>query len=65
MEKQDFGAITVTSSIAGLGYMGKMHIGYSTTKAALINFAKCVAVQYAPKGIRYETCSPEIAASRS
>src|ERR1700753_3644905 len=53
MEKQGTGAITVTSSVAGLGYAGKMHIGYSTTKAAVLNFAKCTAVQYAPKGVRY------------
>ncbi|KIW98233.1 uncharacterized protein Z519_01817 [Cladophialophora bantiana CBS 173.52] len=58
MEKQQAGAITVTSSIAGLGYIGKMHIGYSTTKAALLNFAKCTAVQYAPKGIRINAVIP-------
>lgn len=52
MEKQGAGAVTVLSSIAGVGYIGKMHIGYSTTKAALVNFAKCTAMQYARKGIR-------------
>lgn len=52
MEKQGSGVVTVLSSIAGVGYIGKMHIGYSTTKAALVNFAKCTAMQYARKGIR-------------
>jgi NAD(P)-dependent dehydrogenase (short-subunit alcohol dehydrogenase family) len=55
MEEQQSGAITVIGSIAGYGYIGKMHIGYSTTKAALLNFAKCTAVQYASKGVRYVT----------
>ncbi|KIW38926.1 uncharacterized protein PV06_08747 [Exophiala oligosperma] len=59
MERQGSGgAVTVTGSISAFGHLGKMHIGYSTTKAALINFAKCTAVQYATKGIRINCVIP-------
>ncbi|KIW96798.1 uncharacterized protein Z519_02189 [Cladophialophora bantiana CBS 173.52] len=63
MVKQQSGSIIATSSIAGLGYMGKAHIGYATTKAALLNFAKCVAVQYAPWGIRINAVIPGLIAT--
>jgi NAD(P)-dependent dehydrogenase (short-subunit alcohol dehydrogenase family) len=33
-------------------------IGYSTSKAALIHFSKCLALEYAVRGIRVNCISP-------
>jgi NAD(P)-dependent dehydrogenase (short-subunit alcohol dehydrogenase family) len=44
--------------VAGLAYVGKPQIAYSTTKAALINFTRVTAVLYAPKNIRLNTVIP-------
>lgn len=52
MERQGVGVITVISSIAGVRWTGVPYISYSATKAAAIQFARCVALQYARKGIR-------------
>ncbi|KAI9813234.1 MAG: hypothetical protein M1827_004176 [Pycnora praestabilis] len=59
MEKQgDGGSIISISSVAGLRYIGKPQVAYSTTKAAIIQFAKATAVMYAPKRIRLNTVVP-------
>ncbi|KAH8812153.1 short chain dehydrogenase [Xylogone sp. PMI_703] len=58
MEKQGSGVINLISSAAAIGYVGKVQIGYSTTKAALLNFAKVIGVSYARKGIRCNAIVP-------
>ncbi len=58
MEKQGSGAVVSVSSIAGLRYIGKPQIGYSATKAAIMQFMKATAVIYAPKGVRLNTVVP-------
>ncbi|KAI1497055.1 hypothetical protein F5X99DRAFT_398197 [Biscogniauxia marginata] len=59
MEKQEAGgAIVCISSIAGMRYIGKPQIGYSTAKAAIIQFAKTTAVMYAQKGVRLNVVVP-------
>lgn len=58
MEKQRDGRIVSISSIAGLRYIGKPQIGYSATKAAMIQVMKATAVMYADKGVRLNTVVP-------
>jgi NAD(P)-dependent dehydrogenase (short-subunit alcohol dehydrogenase family) len=58
MEKQGAGAVVSVASIAGLRYIGKPQVGYSATKAALIQFMKVTAVIYASKGVRLNTVIP-------
>jgi NAD(P)-dependent dehydrogenase (short-subunit alcohol dehydrogenase family) len=58
MEKQGSGAIVSIASIAGLRYIGKPQVGYSATKAAIMQFMKATAVIYAPKGVRLNTVVP-------
>ncbi|KAE8151531.1 hypothetical protein BDV25DRAFT_171389 [Aspergillus avenaceus] len=58
MEKQGSGAVVNVSSIAGLRYIGKPQIAYSTTKAAIMQFTKATAVMYADKGVRLNTVVP-------
>ena len=58
MEKQGSGSVVSVASIAGLRYIGKPQIGYSATKAAIIQFMKVTAVIYAPKGVRLNTVVP-------
>ncbi|KAK0388993.1 hypothetical protein NLU13_2570 [Sarocladium strictum] len=52
------GSIVAISSIAGLRYIGKPQIGYSTAKAAIMQFMKATAVMYADKGVRLNTVVP-------
>ncbi|OQD79423.1 hypothetical protein PENANT_c052G01232 [Penicillium antarcticum] len=58
MEKQGSGAIVSVASIAGLRYIGKPQVGYSATKAAIIQLMKATAVIYADKGVRLNTVVP-------
>ncbi|PTB34883.1 hypothetical protein M441DRAFT_52607 [Trichoderma asperellum CBS 433.97] len=58
MEKQGAGAVVSIASIAGLRYIGKPQVGYSATKAAVIQFMKATAIIYAPKGVRLNTVVP-------
>lgn len=46
------------SSVAGQGWTGKAQIGYGTTKAAVIQFTKLAAIEYARKGVRINCVSP-------
>lgn len=52
MKAQDGGVILTTSSIAGLRHIGFSHLPYGVTKAAANQFARLMAVEYAPFGIR-------------
>jgi len=58
MEKQGSGAVVSVASIAGMRYIGKPQVGYSATKAAIMQFIKATAVIYAPKGVRLNTVVP-------
>ncbi len=52
------GAIVTISSIAGMRYVGYPHLAYSVTKAALVQFTKMIAQQYAASGIRANVVVP-------
>jgi NAD(P)-dependent dehydrogenase (short-subunit alcohol dehydrogenase family) len=58
MEAQKSGVIINMSSIAAHRYLGKAHIAYNTTKAAIIQFTKATAIMYARKGIRVNVVTP-------
>lgn len=58
MESGGRGAIVNISSIAGIRYLGVPYIGYSTTKGAIINFTRSIALQYADKNIRANAILP-------
>jgi NAD(P)-dependent dehydrogenase (short-subunit alcohol dehydrogenase family) len=52
------GAIVNTSSTSGTRYTGSPQVGYAASKAAIIQFSRVTAVQYADKGIRVNTVVP-------
>jgi len=52
------GSIIAISSVAGMRYVGYPHLAYSVTKAAVAQFMRMVAQQYAPHGIRANTVVP-------
>jgi NAD(P)-dependent dehydrogenase (short-subunit alcohol dehydrogenase family) len=59
MESQPSGgSIVCISSIAGLRYIGKPQVAYSTAKAAILQFVKTTAVIYADKGVRVNVVVP-------
>jgi NAD(P)-dependent dehydrogenase (short-subunit alcohol dehydrogenase family) len=58
MEAQGSGAIVNTASTSGLRWTGSAQVGYAATKAAVIQFSRVTAVQYAGKGIRVNTVVP-------
>lgn len=58
MEKQGSGAVVNVSSIAGMRYIGKPQVAYSSTKAAVTMFTKHSGVIYAAKGIRFNAVLP-------
>jgi NAD(P)-dependent dehydrogenase (short-subunit alcohol dehydrogenase family) len=49
------GAIVNIGSIAGIRWTGTPYVAYAASKAAVSQFSKAVAVQYAAKGIRCNT----------
>lgn len=52
MVEAGYGVLLVTGSIAGIGHVGYPHLAYSVTKAAALHFAKMMAVEYGPAGVR-------------
>jgi NAD(P)-dependent dehydrogenase (short-subunit alcohol dehydrogenase family) len=52
MRRQGSGVITVTSSIAAIRHVGYPHLAYGATKAGANQFARALAVELAPEGIR-------------
>src|SRR5213078_3116325 len=52
------GAIVNIASIAGIRWLGVPYISYSATKAAIIQFTRSVALQYARDGIRANSILP-------
>lgn len=51
------GAIVLVASVGALS-SGPRSIAYQTAKAALLGFARCVAVDYSPAGIRINVVCP-------
>ncbi|GAA7767600.1 MULTISPECIES: SDR family NAD(P)-dependent oxidoreductase [Cupriavidus] len=58
MVERGRGAIVTVSSVAGLRYIGYPHLSYSVSKAALIQFTRMIAQQYAGSGIRANCVVP-------
>ena len=58
MIAQGGGAIVNTASTSGISYSGSPQIGYASSKAAVIQFSRVTAVQYAKNGIRVNTVIP-------
>src|SRR5947207_14655056 len=58
MVAQGGGAIVNTASTSGIRYTGSPQVGYASAKAAVIQFSRVTAVQYASKGIRVNTVVP-------
>lgn len=52
------GVILGTASIAGIRDVGYPHLAYGSTKAAMIQYLRLLAVEYAPHGIRANTIIP-------
>ena len=62
MVAQGRGAILNIASINGLLAMGNM-AAYSASKAALIHFSKCAAMEGAPHGVRVNVLAPGVIAT--
>ena len=59
MEEQGAGAIVNLSSVAGMRNTAeRTHVGYSASKAAVVQFSRSTAGAYAKKGIRCNTVVP-------
>jgi NAD(P)-dependent dehydrogenase (short-subunit alcohol dehydrogenase family) len=58
MIAQKGGAIVNTASSSGIRFTGSPQIGYASAKAAVIQFSRVTAVQYAADGIRVNTVVP-------
>jgi NAD(P)-dependent dehydrogenase (short-subunit alcohol dehydrogenase family) len=59
MERAGRGAIVNLSSVAGMRqHIGRPHVAYSATKAAIVQLSQSVAISYANKGIRANTVVP-------
>ncbi|GGF71499.1 dehydrogenase [Azorhizobium oxalatiphilum] len=58
MRAQQRGVILATSSIAGLRDVGFPHLAYGSTKAAVIQYLRLLAVENAPFGVRANTIIP-------
>lgn len=58
MERQGSGVVVNNASIAGLRYLGKPQVAYAAAKAAVIQFTKVTAVEYAKRGVRLNTVVP-------
>ncbi|MBL1421273.1 MAG: SDR family oxidoreductase [Alphaproteobacteria bacterium] len=58
MIAQKAGAIVNTASTSGIRYTGATQVAYSAAKAAIIQFSKVTAVEFAPKGVRVNTVVP-------
>ena len=52
------GAIVNIGSIAGIRWLGTPYISYHTSKGAVTQFSKAVAMEYAARGIRCNTILP-------
>ena len=58
MERQGKGAIVNIASVSGIRWLGVPYISYAATEAAIIQFTRVIALQYARFGIRANTILP-------
>lgn len=58
MTAKKSGAIIAISSLAGIRWNGTPFISYASTKAAMIQFTRSIALQYAREGIRANCIVP-------
>src|ERR1700761_2953362 len=58
MERVGGGSIVNTASTSGLRWTGSPQVAYASTKAAVIQFSRVTAVEYAKKNIRVNTVVP-------
>ncbi|MBV9247903.1 MAG: SDR family oxidoreductase [Acetobacteraceae bacterium] len=58
MEKAGGGAIVNTASTSGIRWTGSAQVAYASSKAAVIQFSRVTAVEYAEKNIRVNTVVP-------
>ena len=58
MERAGRGAIVNIASVAGIRWLGVPYVSYAASKAAVIQFTKAIALQYAAKGIRANVILP-------
>lgn len=58
MEKAGGGAIVNTASTSGIRWTGAAQVAYASSKAAIIQFSRVTAVEYATKNIRVNTVVP-------
>jgi hypothetical protein len=58
MERQGGGAIVNTASTSGLRWTGAAQVAYASSKAAIIQFSRVTAVEYAKRNIRVNTVVP-------
>jgi NAD(P)-dependent dehydrogenase (short-subunit alcohol dehydrogenase family) len=52
------GAIVNIASVSGIRWLGVPYISYAATKAAIIQFTRVIALQYARSGIRANSILP-------
>lgn len=58
MQARRDGAIVNVASVAGIRWLGFPYVSYATTKAAMIQFTRVVARQYAPFNVRCNAILP-------
>jgi NAD(P)-dependent dehydrogenase (short-subunit alcohol dehydrogenase family) len=58
MAGQGSGAIVNVASTSGLRWTGAAQVAYAATKAAVIQFSRVVAVEYANRGVRVNCVVP-------
>lgn len=58
MKSQKSGAIINVGSVGGMRHLGHHHVGYSASKAGMVQFTRQIAVQHGPDNIRCNSIIP-------
>lgn len=58
MVEKGSGSIVNTASTSGIRFTGSPQAAYASSKAAIIQFSRVTAVEFAPKGVRVNTVVP-------